>query len=43
MNVLHRLAARAESPKLERAAANVAMLMKEETEDNYEILSEVLD
>lgn len=40
MDVLHRLAARAESPKLERAAANIAMLMTEETEDGYEILSE---
>jgi predicted transcriptional regulator of viral defense system len=39
LDVLHRLAARAESPKLERAAANIAMLMTEETEDGYEILS----
>ena len=39
LDVLHRLAARAESPKLERAAANVATLMREETEDDYEILS----
>jgi hypothetical protein len=37
--VLHRLAARADSPKLERAAANVATLMTEEREDDYEILS----
>lgn len=42
LDVLHRLAARAESPKLERAAANVATLMAEEREDDYEILSEDL-
>jgi predicted transcriptional regulator of viral defense system len=40
MDVLHRLAARAESPKLERAAVNIATLITEETEDGYEILSE---
>lgn len=39
LDVLQRLAARAESPKLERAATNVATLMAEETEDSYETLS----
>ncbi|MFP4346257.1 MAG: hypothetical protein ACLFU8_16300 [Anaerolineales bacterium] len=40
LDVLHRLAARAESPKLKRATANVATLFEEEAEDGYEILSE---
>ncbi|MEA3308342.1 MAG: hypothetical protein U9Q70_02360 [Chloroflexota bacterium] len=40
LDVLQQLAVRAESPKLERAAANIAALMAEKTEDNYETLSE---
>ncbi len=40
LDVLHRLAAQAESPKLGRAAVNVATLWEEERDDGYEVLPE---